>query len=231
MVNGRYSILRYSSNAGATIEVEDVFAEGLKAVAGSAVFVEVSDSFDESAVCLGRVTASVITSAEAFGYLSYSATMVANIDTYDTYTSDVFASIKTAQDLYVTEVLSSSFESRAYMSTNIPTSEYWYSNLYAVSSIAKNLSDAGLFAADVLFATVYSGTIEEHTLSVEVVIPPGGELRIDSDKFTATLNGENVLHLQSGYWPTLSRKLVQMTTSSGSGGEMTGEVVFAERWL
>ena len=79
--------------------------------------------------------------------------------------------------------------------------------------------------------TVGGGTVEDFVLTVDITIPAGGELRIDSENYTVTLNGENVLYAQSGYWPILSRELAQMTVDSGTGGEMTGEIVYAERWL
>lgn len=231
MINGRYSLLQYSANAGAEVEVADNFLEGLKAVAGTAVFIAVSDGFDESATCTARVTASVITVASAFEIMRSDIRMVANVDTTEELYSTLSASIAVAQDIYESRVFDSSMAGTSYMSTNIPEQGYWHSEVEVSVRLVKNLTDTELFATEVVFATVAAITIEENVLTVSVSIPPGGELRIDSDRFTVTLNGENILHLQSGYWPELSRKLVQMTVDSGTGGELTGEIVYAERWL
>lgn len=231
MINGRYSLLQYSANTGVEVEVADSFLEELKAVAGSAVFVDVSDGFDESATCIARVTASVITVASISESVHSDTRMVANVDTVCVCHSVLSASVVGAQDIYESRLFSSDVAGISYMSTNIPEQGYWYSTVEASASIVKNITDTGLFATEIVFATVAAITIEENVLTVSVSIPPGGELRIDSDRFTVTLNGENILHLQSGYWPKLSRDLVQMTVDSGSGGVLSGEIVYAERWL
>ena len=231
MINGRYSLLQYSANAGVEVEVADTFLEELKAVAGSAVFVDVSDGFDESAMCIARVTASVLTTASAFESCNSNTRMVANIDTLCVCSSELSASIIIAQDIYESGTLSSELAGVSYMSTNIPEQGYWYSELQSSASLVKNIAGTELFLTEIVFATVAAVTIEENILTISVSVPPGGELRIDSDRFTVTLNGENILHLQSGYWPKLSRDLVQMTIDSGSGGVLSGEIVYAERWL
>lgn len=65
---------------------------------------------------------------------------------------------------------------------------------------------------------------------VEVEMAPGDELRINSENFTVTLNGENMLHLQRGSWPMMSRD-VNALTIEAEGGEVSGTLVYQERWL
>lgn len=65
---------------------------------------------------------------------------------------------------------------------------------------------------------------------LEVEMAPGDELRINSENFTATLNGENMLHLQRGSWPMMSRD-VNALTIEAEGGEVSGTLVYQERWL
>lgn len=69
------------------------------------------------------------------------------------------------------------------------------------------------------------------TATIDVTIPPGGELRIDSDNFIVLLDGQNVIHLQSGDWITVDRNLLEMVVDTGSGGNLQGQILFNERYL
>ena len=66
---------------------------------------------------------------------------------------------------------------------------------------------------------------------VEITIPPGGELRLDSDIFTAMLDGENVLYAQSGDWINVSRELLRLIVENATGGALEGQIIYTERFL
>ena len=68
-------------------------------------------------------------------------------------------------------------------------------------------------------------------MEINVQLKPGSELRIDTENYTVLLDGKNILYLQSGDWPELSRDLAYITIDSLSGGTLTGEIVYSERWL
>ncbi len=65
----------------------------------------------------------------------------------------------------------------------------------------------------------------------KLTIPPGGELRIDSELFLVLLNGENALHTQSGDWINISRNLLRLIVESASGGQLRGQLIYTERYL
>lgn len=231
MINGQYSLLRYSANVGASIDIEDTFSEELKGVSGTAVFIEVTDGFDESAVCLGRVTASVITTADILNQMNHDVSMMANSVVEDAFISSVLETVRASQDIYLNVVSNTDVRATSYLSVDTPTSLSASEEVFGRSAVCKNITDSGIFLTEILLSDVGGGTVEDFLLSIGISIPPGGELRIDSENYTVTLNGQNVLYAQSGYWPILSRELAQMTIDSGTGGEITGEIVYAERWL
>ena len=231
MINGRYSLTRYSANIGASIEVSDSFVDNMRGVAGSAVFIDISDVYDETATCRGRITASLITSATINTILDHSVSMVANVDVSDDMTSNMHGETYSSQNIYDEVSFINDVTGSSYLSVNIPTSFDTSGTVLGSSAICKNISDSEIFATEVFLASVGGGTVEDFVLAINISIPPGGELRIDSENYTVTLNGQNVLYAQSGYWPILSRDLAQMTVDSGTGGKMTGEIVYAERWL
>ena len=64
-----------------------------------------------------------------------------------------------------------------------------------------------------------------------VVIPPGGVLVIDSETFTATLDGKNVIDQYEGDWLEFGRLLKDLRVSSGTSGDMHVSVLYRERYL
>lgn len=62
-------------------------------------------------------------------------------------------------------------------------------------------------------------------------IPAGGQLVIDSDFFTATLDGENVLDQYEGDWMQFARELASLSAQSGGSGSLKVSVLYRERYL
>lgn len=65
----------------------------------------------------------------------------------------------------------------------------------------------------------------------EIVLPPGGVLVIDSDAFTAELNGENVIDQYTGDWPEITRLLTRLRVEGGTSGTLNVTVLYTERYL
>ena len=74
--------------------------------------------------------------------------------------------------------------------------------------------------------------ITQYTNSVvNVTIPPGGEIRINSDTFTVMQGQNSILHLYSGEWIYLFRNTIQLKVASNSGGNLIGEIIYSERFI
>jgi hypothetical protein len=69
------------------------------------------------------------------------------------------------------------------------------------------------------------------TAELNVTIPPNGEVRIDSNAFTAMLGQQNVIHLYKGDWIEFTRDIFVLNVEAGTSGEITGDVVYDERFL
>lgn len=65
----------------------------------------------------------------------------------------------------------------------------------------------------------------------DITIPPNGIVVIDSEYFTATLNGENIIDLYDGEWPELTSRLKAMEVQGISSGELQVAVLYRERYL
>jgi len=72
--------------------------------------------------------------------------------------------------------------------------------------------------------------IDEQNAFLNIVIPPGGKLEIDSEHFTVYLNATNVFDKYSGDW--IEVKGDSTLTISGIGAqELTGKILYTELYL
>ena len=62
-------------------------------------------------------------------------------------------------------------------------------------------------------------------------VKPGGVLVIDSNAFTAELNGENVIDQYTGDWPEITRLLTRLRVEGGTSGTLQVTVLYTERYL
>ena len=66
---------------------------------------------------------------------------------------------------------------------------------------------------------------------IDITLPPGSEIRIDSETYRVIMDGDNVLYAQNGDWLTLTRELLYIDVESASGGELSGTLIYTERYL
>jgi hypothetical protein len=69
------------------------------------------------------------------------------------------------------------------------------------------------------------------TANINVTIPPNGEVRIDSNAFTAMLGQQNIIHLYSGDWIEFTRDMIVLNVEAGTSGDIDGNIVYDERYL
>lgn len=86
------------------------------------------------------------------------------------------------------------------------------------------------------FSEVLSGhastvNLSQQTFIANVTIPAHGRLIIDSNVFNMLLNGQNAIHLQKGDWIDIDRKTIYLDITSGTGGNLSGSIIYQERYL
>lgn len=228
---GRYSLLRYSVNiAKKSIPVSAAFSATLKAVAGSAVAVECAVSFHETAHGSAEGTVAVVSTLSAYSGLFTLARMSADVWTRlsvsEALRAVVFGQKNIPGSITSSDMLDASV--RGLKNIQVPLS--MVAMLTAQAAGSKNIP-ATLKASEILTSILeaISQTTERTTL--QLTIPPGGEMRIDSELFIVILNGENALHTQSGDWINVSRDLLRLIIESASGGQLQGQLIYTERYL
>lgn len=118
----------------------------------------------------------------------------------------------------------------SHMSCDMPLTVVSASALQSKAAMAADMQ-CGFVASEALNSDIIVINLERDVAIVNVTIPAGGKLIIDSDFFTAALNNENVIDLYSGDWITLGRDLLELDVDSGTGGALIGKVIYTERYL
>ena len=227
----RFNLSRFSlGSQDNTIHIELLLAENLESVAGVAIPVETTAFFNDILRGTARGAIGIASTFESYAAMNSAALMQANIIVKGLLGDTLQAMSDGAQNSMIVNVLADNLGASSYASADILWHEAYADALTSLASVVKDiLIDPLLY--EVLGSVSGAGTQSTEQVSVTVTIPPGGELRIDSDTFRVLLNGENVLDKQSGDWLMLSRDLLYLDIESAIGNGLSGNLIYTERYL
>lgn len=230
--NDRYSLTRYSVNQEArTVEIAESFSETLGAVSGAAVPVAFQGRCAEAMQGSVRGTISLISALQASGDLLAAVKMSAEAAARAAFAGALQARASGQKNTPAALAASDVLTALPYAAKEVPVPALALADrLAARASGAKELP-ARLSASEVLTALPEATSQTTERTTLELTIPPGGELLIDSDLFLVLLDGENALHTQSGDWICVSRELLRLVVESAAGGGLEGQLIYTERYL
>ena len=117
-----------------------------------------------------------------------------------------------------------------YVGKEMPLDLSWHDDinidLYVGKEMPTEIDGWGIID---MFMT--GGILYTTTTIIDVTIPPGMEIQIDSDIFTAWLRDDNIIHLYNGEWIMLNRQIVSIDLDSATGGNLEGEMIYNERFI
>lgn len=227
----RYSLARYSVNQETkTVEIAESFSEAMGAVAGAAIPVDFRDRYAETLQGSARGTVSVISTFSAVSGLFAAVKMSADVITRAAFSEALQDSAYGQKNTPATLSVMEELAAKPRASKDIPASLALTDRLAAAAAGSKNVP-APLGASEVLTSMLEATSQTTERTTLQLTIPPGGELRIDSELFTALLDGENVLYAQEGDWINISRDLLRLIVESASGGRLRGQLIYTERYL
>lgn len=227
----RYSLARYSVNQETkTVEVSERFSETMGAEAGAAIPVDFRGRFADALRGSARGTVSVVSSFSAisglFSAVRMSADVITRATISETFQATAYGQKNTPAALAVAEKLAAQVRA----SKNIPVSVALADRLTAAAAGSKDIR-ASFKVSEVMTSMLEAISQTTERTTIDLTIPPGGELRIDSELFTVLLDGENALYTQSGDWINVSRELLRLIIESASGGQLRGQLIYTERYL
>lgn len=228
---GRYSLLRYSVNlAKKSIPISAAFSETLNTVTGPAVKVKFTGRFSENVQGSIQGTLSIVTDLSESSGLYTAAKMSADVITAETMIGAMQAAVYGQKDMPASLDAGDILSASIWGAKNIPAYLPLTDAMTARTAGSKNVPS--LFVVSEILTSMLEATSQTtERATVQLAIPPGGELRIDSELFIVLLNGENALHTQSGDWINISRNLLRLIVESASGGQLRGQLIYTERYL
>ena len=229
--NRRYSLARYSLGEGLRdIPVQASFTERMNSLAGAAVPVRVVCRYAAALSCRAAGTLSVPTTLLGDGALLARAEVHAVVPV-GAALGEVLSSLAAgSKNVPAGSAFAEALTGRAVGSKNLRTVLNAVEDLNADALVSKMIPTP-FVASGALMAVTEATSQTTETVTVELTIPPGGELRIDSELFTVLLDGENVLYAQLGDWIMISRELILVRVESASGGPLEGVLIYTERFL
>lgn len=136
------------------------------------------------------------------------------------------------EDIYQDFITEEKLKIKSYISLNAN-----FENIFEDSININNL----LMGKDILhneidiyegiFTQISSYFLNSKIVSANLTLPPGKTLIIDSDNFTAYLDGENVLDKYNQDWINLSRNVKSIEVFIGEGKNIESYVIYKERYL
>lgn len=234
MSNQKFSLTRFSlqdAGAGGEIQLSMSVAEQLNCASKCSVIVVINGSFAENLQGSARFTTGFYKPLQVEENLSANITGGIDVNLGKIVLEDALHSdINLAANIQIEQALEDSLDCNAWLSNNmqigLQASDALWSEFILTASIPTSAVLTETLNCDVAVIN-----LTREVVLLNVTIPAGGKLVIDTDFYTATLNDENVIDLHSGDWPWLSRDLVELDIDSGTGGVLKGKVIYTERYL
>lgn len=238
MFNSRFSLTPFSLRAEEEfdLEISVSFSDSLKNVSGFGVSIIVSQNMYDSLMNYTKSIASIIAEFSSSDSLKGTFDGFVGIVLDFNELSNLSSKSSIIKNIEHNQKIEESLESKCYMSKDMFIGQgnagvifFDEKFLYSIA-ISKDLM-YNLIVTDLLSCDVTSVILENEKITINATIPANGRLEIDSDIFTLLINGENALHLHSGEWLFLDRDIESISIDSGTGGELTGSIIYNERYL
>lgn len=227
----RFSLSRFSLGAeGNVIQVEGSFSAELKSVSGVAVPVSTAAFMVEVFRGTPKGTIAVPSKFNSEAEMQADVTMNADVLMLPSFFEDVGSVSFGSRNENIHEFWSDELTSKTWGSKRMHRAFAFEETCTAYSFASKNVIRS-LFGSEFLTVLTDAGKQATDQAIITIAIPPGGELRIDSDTFRVLLDGENILYAQEGDWVHVAREVLYLDIESATGGALEGSITYQERYL
>lgn len=227
----RFSLSRFSlGSQDNIIPIEVTFGEELKQVAGVAIPVQTTAFFND--VMRGKLRGAIAMKStfESSTALLTHCAMNANINSEFMSDGSISAFVDGSQNSNIVTTLAETMNRIVYGSKHIPHQASYSDALNAYTYCVKNIQIFHV-VNEVLTSMMDASSQSTETTRIDITLPPGSEIRIDSETYRVLMDGGNILYAQNGDWLTLSRELLYIDIESASGGTLAGTMIYTERYL
>lgn len=116
------------------------------------------------------------------------------------------------------------------LSKNVFLNEEYEDGLNQKLKLSKDLY-LQFIGTDLLGSKLMANLYDTEHITINITIPPGGVLEIDSENYTVYLNDENVFDSYTGSWAIFDRDTTELTLGVGNGRVISGDILYRERYL
>lgn len=227
----RFNLSRFSlGSQDNIIPIEMTFVEELKQVAGVAIPVQTTTFFNDVVRGTLRGAIAMKSTFESSGALRAACSMNANINFAFISDGAVVAVVEGSQNSNIVATLSEAMENIVHGSKIMSCSSSFADALIADTYGVKDIQILHI-VNEVLTSLLEASSQSSESTRIDITLPPGSEIRIDSETYRVIMDGNNILYAQSGDWLTLTRELLYIDIESASGGSLDGTMIYTERYL
>ena len=140
------------------------------------------------------------------------------------------ANVSIGDDVQIVETIASVLSKAIEVGENIIFATTIPTSLMAAAEIGEDIYQS------ILLTSILDGQITTEIFNVKyttlnIVIPPGSTLIVDSDNFLVLLDGEDVISCHSGEWIFLNRDVADIIVQNPLEANLQTKVMYTEKYL
>lgn len=218
------------SDLAATIDVGFEARETINCVAGFGSDIAIDVNFNENILANQILTIGLPAFFEVQEEVFSNVIFQGSIGEKFIASESIYGDLYFCKDMGIKDELNEKIEGTHYFGKDIDSEFIFEDKLENMTILSKDLIFDITFS-ETLLTEISSQILERLILFADCTIPPGGVLEIDSNTFNMYLNNSNIIHLHRGDFVNLERGLVSVDINSGTAGNLTGKIIFNERYL
>lgn len=146
------------------------------------------------------------------------------------FLEDINGSYHIGSHYYLKYSFYEAIKNNSYFGKNIAVYSNFDDAFFATPYIGKNIFSDGNYT-EIVSCVTDIAVLEQQVLNINITLLPNSEIKIDSELFTLLLNNQNLIQNHKGDWILLDRDLVDLRIDSGTGGVLSGKILYKERYL
>lgn len=232
MFGGKFGKIRFGlrSESETSIIVFANFVESLKNLSGFGSLIAIEENYFDGLNGATKLTPTFPIVFNATDGLKAIIELIGGVVVSFVSESSLLNKSNVSKDIQISENFENELKAKVYIGKDMITKQSFSDDLNGKIEVVKDFIIKNVFT-DILSADVSTVILENDIFVAEVTIPAGSVLEIHSDTFDMFLDGVNVLDKQIGDWIFLDRETTKIVIDTGTGGELTGRILYNERYL
>lgn len=230
--HGKFNIKRFNLPSADNTEIvyRDDLSSALKALVdfGQNYHLQETQSGDvNAAVIVGSLIDASASGGDALSTLvKLKADYIEAEQLSDSFSARVLLSI----NHHIMQTMSGIIKQRAALGENIYIAPDMTGLVEQIAALGASFTAAAIYFDETLNCLIATAIFDTLILKVDLTIPAGGKLVIDSDNYNVLLNAVNAIDKHSGDWVFLSRA-VDKITFRPYGANVKISMLYTERYL